>query len=433
MRILLSCLAVMLVHVSAWAVPPIQQATLPNGIRVLLMEAHDVPMLSMQLTLPAGSRFDPLGKGGAAALLAAMLTDHTARHDHDAWAEFLDRHALRLGSDVDKDALHVSLTVLRESLNDGMGALAEALLYPGWDENRFSILRQDAVFAARKALEEPGVVANAAALEMLYGDHPYGHRSEGSPDSLQRIGMADLQAIYRRQVKPAGGVLAVSGDVTMPELLKLVRQYFGAWEGSPAMARQDIAEPRLVRGQQSMLDMPTSQTLVQFVRLGPARNAPDFFPIFVLNHMLGGGGFASRLMEEVREKRGLVYGIYSYFVPLTIGGPFTIMLQTRADQADEAERIVRQVMQDFVSGKISQRMLDAAKTHLVGSFAQRLDSNRERVGLMSMIGFYGLPLDYLQTWTAHVRAVTLQQVRQQAKRWLRFEDWNVIRVGPIAR
>ncbi|RMG92353.1 MAG: insulinase family protein [Zetaproteobacteria bacterium] len=433
MRLVLACLAVVLVPFSAWAIPPIQQATLANGMNVLLMEAHDVPMVAMQLTLPAGSRFDPPLKGGAAALLAAMLTDHTARHEHDAWAGFLDQHALRLGSDVDKDAMHISLTVLRESLNEGMGALSEALLHPGWNEKRFSILRQDAIFAARKALEEPGVVASVAAHGMLYGDHPYGHRSEGSPDSLQRINMADLQSIYRRQAKPEGAVLAVSGDITMPELLRLVRQHLGSWAGRPSIGRQDIANPRPVRGQQSILDMPTTQTLIQFVRLGPARNAPDFFPVFVLNHMLGGGGFGSRLMEEVREKRGLVYGIYSYFVPLTVSGPFTIMLQTRADQADEAEHIVRQVMQTFASGRISQRMLDAAKMHLVGSFAQRMDSNRERVALMSMIGFYGLPLDYLQTWSEHVRAVTLQQVRQEAMRWLKFDDWNVIRVGPIKR
>jgi len=149
--------------------------------------------------------------------------------------------------------------------------------------------------------------------------------------------------------------------------------------------------------------------------------------------MLGGGGFASRLMEEVREKRGLVYGIYSYFVPRAVEGPFVIMLQTRADQADQASRIVRQVLKDMAAGHLTAQALAAAKANLVGGFAQRMDSNRERVGLMSMIGLYDLPLDYLARWTHEVERVSLRDVRAAARRWLTPAAWNEVRVGPEAR
>ncbi len=433
MRRVFLLLALLLISHTAQAVPPIQEARLDNGLRILLMEAHQVPMVAIQLNVVAGSRFDPAGREGTAMMLASMLTDHTAKHRHEAWNRLLDQDAIKLGSDVDVDRLSLSLTVLREALEPGLDAFAEALLRPGWNRSRFASLQQDAIAAARKAREEPGVVASEASRALLFGAHPYGHRAAGTPASLQRIKLRDVQRVYDRQVRPRGAVLAVSGDITMAELLSLLRPRLQAWQGAPEKAIHAIAAPAPVAGKRKDVAMHTTQTLVQLVRLGPQRTAEDFFPVFVLNHMLGGGGFGSRLMEEVREKRGLVYGVYSYFVPLATHGPFVITLQTRADQADEAARVVRQTMQAMADGHISSRQLKATKDNLVGSFAQRMDSNRERVGLMSMIGLYGLPLDYLQQWRDRVQAVSLQDIKAEAARWLKPATWNEVRVGPAGR
>jgi len=430
MKRLCILLGLFLISQAAWAVPPIQQARLDNGLRILLMEAHAVPMVAMQLNLVAGSRFDAKGHEGSAMMLATMLTDHTAKHTHETWNRLLDRDAIKLGGDVDVDRLSLSLTVLREALEPGLDTFTEALLQPGWNRQRFVSLRQDAIAAARKAKEDPGVVASEASRTLLFGRHPYGHRAEGTPESLQHVSLKDIQNLYRRQLKPAGAVLAVSGDITMKSLLALLTPRLGAWHGTPQKSLYDIEAPATVAGKRRDVTMHTTQTLVQLVRLGPARNAPDFFPVFVLNHMLGGGGFGSKLMEEVREKRGLVYSVYSYFAPLATHGPFVITLQTRADQADEAARVVRQTMQAMTTGHISRNELRATKANLIGSFAQRMDSNRERVGLMSMIGLYDLPLDYLQQWTRRVDAVSLQDVKAEAARWLQPESWNEVRVGP---
>jgi zinc protease len=146
--------------------------------------------------------------------------------------------------------------------------------------------------------------------------------------------------------------------------------------------------------------------------------------------MLGGGGFSSRLMTEVREERGLVYGVYSYFVPLAVPGPFVISLQTRADQAGTALDVVRDVLRAMHDGKISKAELDAAKANLSGGFAHRLDSNGKRVGLLSMIGFYGMPMDYLQAWETKINSVTLAEVKHEAARFLDIADWNLVQVGP---
>jgi len=413
----------------AQAVPPIQQAKLDNGLRVLLMEAHNVPMVAMQLVTPAGSRFDMAEKGGAASLLAAMLTDHTAIHDDKTWAGLLDEGAIHLGAGVSRDEMHVSLTVLKESLQPGLDALAEALLQPGWNSKRFDILKQDSIAAAQKGQEEPGVRAAGAAAKLLFGDHPYGHRPGGSLQSLPNIKLTDLKSLYQAQLKPQGAVLAVSGDITLTELMPLLQARLANWKGKPAKGMKEIAAAETVAGKQTDIILPTTQTLVQLLHLGPARGDANFFPVFVLNHILGGGGFASRLMEEVREKRGLVYGVYSYFVPLAVPGPFAITLQTRADQAEQAEAVVRALLADMAAGKITEKQMIASKSNLIGSFAQRMDSNRERVGLLAMIGTYNLPLNYLSTWTERVEAVTLKQLRQQAAFYLAPAAWNRIRVG----
>jgi zinc protease len=412
------------------AVPPIEEASMGNGLRILLMEAHAVPMVSMQLVMPAGSRFDPVGKGGTASLLATMLTDHTEKHTREAWAAALDAEAIQLGASSDRDGLGLSLMVLKEALPAGINAFSEALLSPGWNSERFVLIKEDTLSAAQKALEEPGVRASEATSRLLFPGHPYGHRPDGNPESLKKITLTDLKTLYANQVRPEGALLAVSGDITMPELLKLLKPLLADWKGVPEQQLFEISKADDVHGVKKQIEMQTSQTLSQLSRLGPARRDADFFPAFVLNHILGGGGFGSRLMQEVREKRGLVYGVYSYFIPLATSGPFIITLQTRADQAEEAENVVRSVLQELFSGEITRKELKDAKANLTGSFAQRMDSNRERVGLMSMIGFYGMPLDYLQVWTQKVESVTLADIKIAANAYLDPKQWNLLRVGP---
>ncbi len=415
---------------TAMAVPPIQEKQLDNGLRILLMEAHNVPMVAMRLTMTGGSRFDAENRGGTASLLAAMLTDHTAGHDYESWATLLDGEAIRLGSGADRDSISLSVTALKEALPSALEALSEALLKPGWNRDRFRLIKENAVAAAQKAEEEPGVRAAEAAVKLLFANHPYGHRSGGNRTTLQNIELHDLKTLYQEQLKPEGAVLAVSGDITMEELLSLLKPAMQSWQGKPKHSLFDIRRADEVRGKMKIVEMPTSQALSQLVRLGPDRRDSDFFSVFVLNHLLGGGGFGSRLMEEVREKRGLVYGVYSYFVPLAAPGPFIITLQTRANQAEEAESVVHSVMQELFEGNISRQQLKETQANLTGGFAQRMDSNRERVALMGMIGFYRLPLDYLQSWTEKVESVTLADLERAATRYLNPETWNLVRVGP---
>jgi len=416
---------------TAQAVPNIETATLHNGMRVLLIEAHNVPMVAMQLSMPSGSRFDDVKKGGTAALLAAMLSDHTAQHNQKAWADHLDFEALHLGFGASRDTLNASLTVVKEALPKGLDALSEALLQPGWNQQRFQILQEDSIASAVKSQESPNVLAAQTTAALLYHETGYGHASGGDAKSLKNIQMQDVKRLYQAQVKPQGSVLAVSGDVSMSELLPMLNHAFSAWKGKPKVDALSIASTPSSSPQEKHVPLATSQALVQFSRVGIARSDKNFFPLFVMNHYLGGGGFGSKLMEEVREKRGLVYGVYSYFIPLAGQGPFVISLQTRASQASKAANVVRDVMQSMASGHIDKQRLQATKDNLIGGFAQRMDSNRERVGLMAMIGFYHMPLDYLQVWTKKVDSVTVADVVSMSKRYLQPRDWNMVQVGPV--
>ena len=414
---------------AVFALPAIEKAQLSNGATVLLMEAHNVPMVVLKVTVPAGSAFDPKGRGGTANMLAAMLSDHTAHHNQEQWADLLDQDAIHLGAAAGYDTLSFSLTVLKDALTPGLDALAESLLQPGWDQKRFDILHQDSIAAARKSLEEPGVRAAEAAAAMLFQQHPYGHLASGSLASLQHITMVDLKQLYRQQVKPASAVIAVSGDITMKALLPMLEARLQQWRGHALHPLSSLPQPKELHGQQRQIEMPTSQTMVRLTRLGIARSDPSFLAALVMNHILGGGGFSSRLMEEVREKRGLVYGVYSYFSPLTVPGAFVITLQTRNNQAQKAEAVVRDVLKEMAAGNIQQSQLQASKENLIGSFAQRIDSNRERVNLISMIGVYHLPLDYLSGWQDRLARVSLDDVKKQAHRFLQPEAWNRVIVG----
>jgi len=401
-----------------------------NGLNIMLMEAHHVPMVAMKLMMPAGSRFDAKDKGGSAALLTSMLTDHTAKHDYLAWAATLDDASIRLAAGVDKDSLSLSLTVLKEVMNEGMDAFSEALLQPGWDKQRFKLMKQNTISGLTKAQEEAGTFAALAQGELLFPNHAYAHPTSGTLDSVKHITMKDLKALYANQVKPHGATLAISGDITMKEAIKLAQTYLGAWQGSPKVALVDIEKPKPAAKQRVHHDMDKHQMLIEWVRLGPSRHDDDYITMMVLNHMLGGGGFGSQLMEEIREKRGLTYGVYSYFQPYETNGVYVIRLQTRADQAEEAEVVLKQVLKDLSEGNISQDMLDKSKQNLMGGFAQRMDSNRERVGLLAMMGFYHRPLDYLENWTKSVKSVTLADVLRGAEAYLQPDDWKQIWVGP---
>ena len=418
-----------LLPLPAMAIPTIQQSKISNGLNIMLMEAHQVPIVSMQLVFPAGSRMDQTY--GSASLLAQMLTDHTAKHQRNDWLNLIDENALRLGAHVNEDGLYIQLSFLREDLDVAIQALQELLLYPGWNHKRFNTLKKQTLTGLQKAQENAGILASWEVRKRLYGSHPYGHPSSGTPETVKKLQINDLKKLYQQQVQPNGATLAISGDITLNTLKTSLQSLEKHWQGQVKITALDIQHTKPIKPFSTHITLPQQQSTIVMVRFGLAKHDPDLFPTIVLNYILGGGGFASHLMQEVREKRGLAYGVYSFFSNKAAIGSFEIHLKTRQDQAKLAKKTVRDVLAKLYRG-IQKEDLKAAQANLTGSFAQRVDSNRERAANIANIGLYQLPNDYLQNWTQQINSVTLADVNKVAKRFLSPESWSLIQVGSVS-
>ena len=284
----------------------------------------------------------------------------------------------------------------------------------------------------RESATRPASVAARAFSEAVYRGHPYGLQTTEA--SLAAIGVADMRALYRRLIVPCRASVSIVGAVTREQADAMVRKLFARLVpagGAGCPAPDPVPEvAALAQAQEIRIAFDSAQSHLLIGQPGFKRNDPDFFALTLGNHILGGGGFVSRLTQEVREKRGLSYSVYSYFSPALHAGAFTIGLQTRPDQAAQALAVSREVLERFVAEGPTQAELDAAKSNLIGGFALRIDSNRKLLDNIGNIAWNGLTLDYLDTWTREVQAVSLNQVRAAMARKLQPARMVTVLVGP---
>lgn len=428
---------------SAHAVLPIQHWQQPSGARVALVESHGIPMVDVQIDLDAGSRRDPADKPGLAAVAAGQLASGIrAQAGAGASARALDENQLgeawadlgaSFGASASGDRLSFSLRSLSDAelLAQAAQLAARQMAHPAYPEAVWRRDREKMVAALRESLTRPGTVAQNRFAEAVYGGHPYGWRS--TPASLARIGVADLRRWHAQALRPCRAVVSVVGDLTRAQADALVTRLLALWpqgdagrcERLPAVA--EVAP--LQAAQDLRLPFDSAQAHVLMGQPGHKRNDPDFFALLVGNHILGGGGFTSRLTAQVREQRGLSYSVYSYFSPALHAGAFTVGLQTRPDQATQAVAVARQVVKDFVAQGPSEAELQAAKAHLVGGFALRIDSNRKLLDNVANIAWNQLPWDYLDRWGEQVARVSADDVRRAFARVLQPERMVTVVVG----
>jgi zinc protease len=271
-------------------------------------------------------------------------------------------------------------------------------------------------------------MAGRTFSQAVYGSHPYGF--ETTPESLARISVADMQALYARSILPCRAKVSVVGAVGRDQADTLVQQLLARLPQTACAPLPSVGEVQpLARASDQRIPFDAAQAQVYIGQPGFKRNDPDFFPLVVGNYILGGGGFVSRLTTEVRERRGLTYGVSSDFSPGLHAGAFTVALQTRPDQANEAVQVVRKVVADFVAAGPTEVELEAAKSNLIGGFALRIDSNRKLLGNVANIAWNGLPLDYLDTWTQQVARVSSADIRRAFARVLQPAVMATVVVG----
>lgn len=415
---------------TAEAGPKIQHWTLANGARVYFVESRELPMLQVRVVFDAGASRDPAQKPGIANLTAAMLDEGASELSADDIAGGFEGVGAEFGAGVDRDMASVNLRSLSDStlLDPALDLFARILAGPVFPAANLERKRAQVQVALQKDAQSPGEIAEKAFYRALYGEHPYANDPLGTEPSLQAIGAEDLIEFHRRYYVGANAWVVIVGDANKRRARKIAERVIG---GLPAgKAPPPLAPVRPLRaGALKQINFPATQTHINMGHPGMSRGDPDYFPLYVGNYILGGGGLVSRLSVEVREKHGLSYSVYSYFLPLRQPGPLFIGLQTKNTQRDQALKLVRQVISNFVAQGPTDQELEAAKKHITGSFPLRLDSNAKIAENLAVIGFYGLPLTYLDDFIPRVEAVTVEQIRRAFRERVRPDQMVTVTVG----
>jgi zinc protease len=414
----------------------IQSWTLANGAKVLFVENHSIPVLDISVEFDAGARRDPQGKSGTAALTNAMLArgvrEATSPTAEPALTEaqisdaFADTAAQR-GGGAGSDRGGASLRTLssRSERDAAIALLSRILAQPSFPENFFARDKARMISAIKEDETKPESIAGKAFWRLLYGTHPYAQQE--TVTSVDAITRADLVAFHGAHYVANRAVIAMIGDLTRAEADVVAQQLTVRLPQGAPLA--DLPPVQLTQAREEWIAHPASQAHIFTGVPAIARGDADYFPLMVGNYTLGGGGFVSRLTREVREKRGLSYSVYSYFNPMAQPGPFQAGLQTQKEQADEALKIVRDTIAAFLRDGPTQQELKAAKDNLIGGFALRIDNNKKILDNIAAIGFYNLPLNYLDTWTANVDKVTIEDIKAAFKRKIALDKMSTVVVG----
>jgi len=421
------------VPLTVLATPKIEHWTLANGARVYFVESRGLPMLALNAVFDAGSARDPADRNGLSMMVNGLLNEGSGELDADAIAAGFEGLGVEFGASSDRDMAGVSLRSLSDPAlrAPALALLARLLRAPSFPSANLDRERERALLSLKQAEQSPGDVAARAFYSRLYGTHPYAAASDGSEAGLKALTRDDLVAFHRRYYVGRNAVLAIIGDLSRGEARAIADQVLGglpAGEAPPPLPRVVDRVPPAKNGEH-VIEHPSSQTHILMGETGMARNDPDYFPLLVGNYVLGGGGFVSRLTEEIRTKRGLSYSVYSYFHPLREPGPFIVGLQTANHQRAEALAVTRRVLADFIRTGPTEAELAAARKNLAGGFPLRIDSNRKIAEYLTVIGFYRLPLNYLDDFIARVEAVTVEQVRDAFRRRVHPEHMVTVIVG----
>ena len=397
----------------ARATPPIEHWQTAAGTRVYFIETHDLPMLDVSVDFPAGSVFDTAEKSGLAALTQRLLRLGAAGLTEDEIARRVADTGAQLNGRFDSDRGGMALRTLTsaDELKQALDVLGRVLQAPVFPDAVLAREKARVIATLRDQDTKPEAILNKAFSALIYGRHPYALRAAGEPDSVARLTRDDVLAFYRSHYAADQAVISIIGDVSRAQAQALA----AALTASLPRAGRAAVFPEvedIKRAETRAIAHPALQSHVLVGAPGIRRGDPDYFPLYVGNYILGGGGFVSRIVDEVRSKRGLAYSAYSYFEPLKVRGPFVIGLQTRRDQAAAALEVVRSTVREFLAQGPTEQELTAAKQNIVGGFPLRIDSNRKLLDYLRVIGFYELPLTYLDDFSANVEKVTVADIRR---------------------
>lgn len=417
-----------LLALPARAAIDIERVVSPGGIEAWLVRDEKNPIIAVQFAFDGGTELDPAGKYGLATMVSALLDEGAGDLNSQAFQKRLEDNSVSLGFSAGRDGFFGSLTTLTETRDTAFDLLRLALTRPRFDADAVERMRSQLTASLKRSLSDPGYVSQLTFAETVFGDHPYAKPASGTLETLSAITRDDLKGFVAARLGRDRLKIAVAGDITAAELGKVLDRVFG---GLPAKAAPFQVPEIVPKGAGAVIaaPRPIPQTLMLMGLPGIKRDDPDWFAATVLNYVLGGGGFSSRLMEEVREKRGLTYGVSSGLQAFDHAGLMVVSGSTSNDKAAQAIDLIRQILGDVGKAGITRKELDDAKTYLTGSFPLQFTSNRAIAGILLSVQRDGLGIDYLNRRNGLIEAVTLEDVQRVARRLLDPARLAIVLVG----
>ena len=407
----------------------IQHWNTTNGARVYFVAAPELPMVDIEVIFDAGAARDG-DKPGTALLTNGLLSEGAGKLNANQISERFDELGARFGNQSERDMAILTLRSMSDDkvLTPALDLFTTVLTQPKFPNNAFKRERKRLLVALEQRKQSPGDLAEQAFYKAVYGSHPYSIMPSGNEKSVKSLTIKDLKAFYQRYYVASNIVIAIVGDIDRQKAEQMANTMASPLpKGSPADPLpkvEPLTEAKLIK-----IQHPSTQTNILMGQPGVKRDDPDYFALYVGNHSLGGSGLVARLSDEIREKRGLAYSIYSYFFPMRELGPFQVGLQTRTNHAQQALKLTVETIKKFVADGPTEQELISSKKNITGGFPLRIASNSSILGYIGMIGFYSLPLDYLDTFNNKVEAVTTAEIRDAFKRRIEPDKMATILVG----
>ncbi|QCO56100.1 insulinase family protein [Pseudorhodobacter turbinis] len=406
---------------------PIQKVTSPGGITAWLIEDHEIPFTALEIRMRGGTSLDPVEQRGVVNLMTALLEEGAGDLDAQGFANARDSLAASFSFQAWDDSVSISAQFLTENQEKAIDLLHLALTQPRFDADAVERVRGQVLSNIRSDVKNPDSIASKRFNMLAYGDHAYGRSGGGTEQSVAGLSRADLQAAFEAAITKEHLYVAATGDISAADLGALLDKLLGDLpaKGAPLPERADWA----LQGGETVVEFPGPQSVIHFGQQGIKRDDPDFFAAYILNEVLGGGRFSARLMTEVRDKRGLTYGISTHLADKDYAEVLAGRFSSANATALEAVEIVRAEWARAANEGITAEELAKTKTYLTGSYPLRFSGNSQIAGILVGMQMDGMPIDYATTRNARIEAVTLEDVAKVAKRLLRPEDLHFVIVG----
>lgn len=406
-----------------------ERLTTKNGLTVILLERKALPFIIVHTAIKAGSYYDPQEYPGLANITAGLLTEGTADKSASDISEKIDFVGGSLSSGGGIDFSSASVKVLSKDREIGFELLADILINPSFAKEEIKRAKSQIKAGIISKVDDPSAVATETFNEILFGKHPYSRPAEGNIRSVDKIEREEIISFHNKFYRPNNTIMAVVGDISRVELERLINKYFGKWEEkktefSVAKEPQPASSRRI-----KIVDKNITQANVEIGGVGMNRDNPDFYAAYVMNYVLGGGGFVSRLVTEIRDNQGLVYSVYSHFNPLKDKGPFKVGLQTKNSSATQAINEVINQLKNIKDNGISKKELQDAKDYLIGSFPLKFTTNKKIASYLTYIEIHNLGLDYMDRFPKLIDDLTLKDVNMAAEKYLDPENYLLVIVG----